>query len=34
MKRIVEMIVDVNTAYCKKNASQTAMDLYRRIENL
>lgn len=34
MKKMMNMIVDFNIVYCKCQPKQTAMDLYRKIENL
>jgi|GEM_PF-3291229 len=34
MKKINEVIYDINTAYCKSNQTRSAMELYKRIENL
>ncbi len=34
MKKLISYIVDVNLANCKRESSHSAMDLYRKIENL
>ena len=34
MKNLINYVVDVNLADCKRESSHSGMDLYRRIENL
>jgi hypothetical protein len=34
MKNWMNFIVDYNITYCKCESNQSAMDLYRKIENL
>lgn len=34
MKKTNEVVFDINTAYCKSTETRSAMELYKRIENL
>lgn len=34
MRNLISYIIDVNLANCKRESRHSAMDLYRKIENL